>query len=768
MKDMFERIVEQKSQLEEKLEEMAIDLETSKLELELLKAEYEQRKEKEDEEKRKLAAELTLDTTPAAEVYKEKIGQLKNALDRMTTLYESEKLKNEGKDLEIKQYENRQKDSAVHLENISLLLEAIDSREATIEELKLRLDESHGYEKLVEQLTEESLSKEEEVEKAMKMYNEKVEALKMEEEINMLVEEEKRELELQLGSKEAELSNQKNIQIALESRITQMELEIKRYRDKVARLKEQIGVFEGQIRNSGQEEMLKRIEDLLSKQTRLSGMLREARKYEIDAALTQQTLLAAELKIGLFTDIIPSKLTELANVPGYDKIALLYTCRTRCDSALSLLKEKHLIEDETAEVNLPFVGYISELLGKLTAVLVSADQLLYFLCKCTPELYDRVTKEQSKWNHVLVVDSFLVQILELVKDELLSPKVSLDSFNVSATAMADFVEELRTSDASADARARSEAAPSDKFLAEQCLLRIDIPTSVFFYMYTRNGQGTALQLEKAAKIHKNVRRAMELLRKVRVNEDGSKYLRHWQMMGESFEQKFKYAECLWTKDLDSYASNDWTSWLEAVDAQLMGMYNHSNYKELEVEGIEEKVSDISGYGPWGTKNKEVNAELSEAADLKQEIERLNETLKAEKLEILKLEKEIGESKIIKTSLERRLAENQQKIERIGQLEIEKKQFLEREKIYHDSIEKITHEREQFLQQNKELNKKLEEMKTEMEETDVAKPRKGSAMRGSDARRGGMRLMEGAGARLVYSPQEGNYYQQVIRKLIVSI
>jgi hypothetical protein len=764
MKEAFERMAEQKLQLEEKFEEMALDLETVKLELELTKTEYEQRKEKEDNEKRKLAAELTLDTSPAAEVYKEKIAQLKDSLDKMTTLYEAEKLKSESKSLEIRQYENKQKDVAEHLESIEILLEALDSKETIIEELKLRLDEAHGYEKLVEKLTEESLSKDEELEEAVKNYKEKVEALRMEEEINMLVEEEKKELELQLGSKETELSEQKNVQIGLETRMTQMELEIKCYKDKVTRLKEEIGVYEGQIRNSGQEEMLRKMEDMLSKQARLSGMLRDARKFEIDAAISQQALINAELRICLFTDIIPAKLAELVNIPGYDKIALLYTCRTRCDTTLSLLKDKYLIEDESTEINLAFVTYITNLLIRLTEVLISVDQVLYYICKCNPEQYDRITREQKKWNHVLVVDSFLVQILELIKDELLSPKVSLDSFKVSAAAIVELVEELRALDA-ADTRSRAEVAPSDKFLAEQCLLRIDIPTSVFFYMYTRNSQGTSLQLEKAAKIHKNIKRAISLLRKVRISEDGSRYLRHWQMMEESFEQKFKYADCLWTKELDAYASNDWTSWLEAVDAQLVGIYNHSNYKELEVEGIEEKLNDVPGYGPWGAKNKEINTELSEAAELKQKIEQLNEDLKSEKLEILKLNKEINENKIIKASLERRLAENQQKVERVGQLEIEMKQFMKNKKIYEDSLEQLRLECDQYIQQNKELNDKLEVTQKEMEEIQI-QPRKNSMLRGQEVRRGGMRQMEGT--RIIYNTQEGNYCQEVIRKLIVTL
>eukprot|EP01022_Parablepharisma_sp_SALTPOND_P010534 TRINITY_DN1434_c0_g3_i1.p1 TRINITY_DN1434_c0_g3~~TRINITY_DN1434_c0_g3_i1.p1 ORF type:complete len:812 (-),score=175.58 TRINITY_DN1434_c0_g3_i1:559-2994(-) len=772
MQDMLERMIEQKAQLEARLEEMAVDLETSKLELELVREEQEQQRLREEEEKRKLEAELTLDNTPAASVYREKIAQLKNALEKVTTLYEAEKNKTRAQALEIEGLQNKEKELSDKLKDMDILFEAVDSREKIIEELKLRLDEAHGYEKMVEKLTEESLLKDEEIEKMIRKYKEKIEELKTEEEINELIEEEKKELNLQLASKETELANQKNVQLALEGRIGEFELEIKRYQDKITRYKEEIGLLEGQIRNSGQEEKLKKIEELVAKQNRLSVMLREARKFEINSLISQHSLTMAQLKLSLCLAVIPAKLNELVNIPGYEKVALLYTCRGKCDTVLHLLKEKYLIDDEGTEVILPFVSYISELLIKMTTVTVYINKLLYYLTKCTPEQYDKITKDQTKWNHILVVNSFIGQIMELIKDELLSPQVSLDSFRVSVNEVVEFVNDLKVtalSGGSTDTHAKADAEPSDKFLAEHCLLRIDIPVSVLYYIYTRNHEGTSLQIEKASKIHKNIRKTMGLLRKVRASEDGSRYLRHWQMMEESFEQKFKYGECLWTKGKEAYESNDWTSWLEAIDAQLLGMYGHANFKELEAEGIEEKVNDVSGYGPWSVKTKEVNKELSEAAELKQEIEQLNESLKNEKLEYLKLDKEFNEIKIIKGSLERRLGESQQKIERIGQLEIEKKRFLEKEKIYHDSIENLRLECDQHIQKNKDLNEKISTLETQLAESAniTTKTRKGSSMRQQDLRRGSIRVPGEVGlGKSMFSVQGGNYYQQIIRKLIV--
>ena len=48
-----------------------------------------------------MAAEKPHDTSTAAEVYKEKIEQLKEALEKMTLIYEAEKLKAQSHNLEI-------------------------------------------------------------------------------------------------------------------------------------------------------------------------------------------------------------------------------------------------------------------------------------------------------------------------------------------------------------------------------------------------------------------------------------------------------------------------------------------------------------------------------------------------------------------------------------------------------------------------------------------------------------------------------------------
>jgi len=766
---MLERMIEQKAQLEGKLEEMAMDLETAKLEAELLKEEQAQQKKKEEDEKRKVESELNLENTPAAAVYKEKISQLKTSLEKMTSLYEAESNKYRLQALEIENMQGVIKELSEKLKDSDVLFEAVETRDKEIEELKLRLDEAHGYEKMVEKLTEESLFKDEEIDKMIKKYKDKAEELKTEEEINELLEEEKKELNNQIALKDTEIANQKNIQKMLENRLTESEMELKRYQDKITRFKEEIGVLEGEVKNSGQEEKLKKIEELIAKQNRLSLMLREAKKYEINSFSSQHSLVNEKLKLSLCLSIIPGKLNEIVNIAGYEKLAMLYTCRDKCDTALYLIKEKYFIEEESSEINMTFVGYLTDFLLKIISVATAINKLMYYLSKCSPEQYDKITKEQTKWNHILVVNSFLGQTMELIKDELLSPQVSLDSFRISVTAISEFATELKNlifSGPVPEGHSKIEAEPSDKFLAEQCLMRTDLVISIFYYIFTRNKEGTSLQIEKSLKIHKNVKKCITLLRKVHINEDGSKFLRHWQLMEESFEQKFKYAECLWTKSKESYVSNDWTSWLEAVDAQLIGMYGHANFKELETEGIEEKIQDVCTYGAWGLKCKEVNKELSEAADLKQEIERLNEALKNEKLEYLKLEKELKEIKILKGSLEKRLGESQQKIERVGQLEIEKKRLLEKEKIYHDSIENLRLECDQHIQKIKELTEKLAALENANSDPSMNKNRKNSSMRQEGRHGGSIRIPGGEVGKGFYSVHGGNYYQLVIRKLIV--
>ncbi len=765
---MLERMIEEKSQLEGRLEEMAIDLETSKLELEATKDAFGEERRKEQEERTRKEAELAADSsTASASVYKDKLFQLKVALDKITTLYEAEKNNTRKFSLELEQHVKKEQELMEKLKDMDVLFETVDVKEKEIEELKLKLDEAHGYEQMVEKLTEEALAKDEDTERLNAKYKEKTEELATEEEINELMEEEKKELNAQIGTKECELTAQKQIQQTLEHKINELEITVKQYQEKTGQYREEIGILEGHVKNSGQEEKLKRIEELLARQARLTALLRDAHKFEINAILAQHNLAAEELKLRFCQSILPDKLNEIANMSGYDKVALIYASRAKCDSALRLLKEKYLIDDESAELNTPFMVYIADLLLKLTNLDVALDRLLYCLTKCSVEQYDRLTRDQTKWNQLLVVSSFIEQIMALVKEDLLSPQLSLDAFRISLDSIVDFAGELKAAVFPVSTHtkgAQPTAEPSDKFLAARCLFRIDVPICVFYYIYTKNRQGTALQIEKAGKMHRNVRRAVELLRKVRASEDGSKYLRHWQLMEDSFEQKFKYAECLWTKAKEIYAANDWTSWLEAVDAQLVGICGHANFKELEGEGVEERLAEVAGYGPWGANTRDVNKELSEAADMKKEIEKLEESLKGEKLEYLKLENELKAYKVLKVTLEKRLAENQQKIERIGQLEIEKKRFLEKEKSYHDSIENLKSECDQQAQQSKEFSDKAAALETQLAEA-TAKSRRPSTI---NMRRGSMRpagdsFLGNSGI----SVQGGNYYLQIIRKLVVS-
>ena len=71
-----------------------------------------------------------------------------------------------------------------------------------------------------------------------------------------------------------------------------------------------------------------------------------------------------------------------------------------------------------------------------------------------------------------------------------------------------------------------------------------------------------------------------------------------------------------------------------------------------------------------------------------------------------------------------------------------------------------------MQKNKELNEKLEKAELEMTQPNMSQ-RKNSTVRGQDMRRNTIRISEG-GTKMIYNAQDGGYYQQVIRKLIVRI
>lgn len=729
MADTLKKMKSEKEQLEKRLVEMQTDLEINQLELEAEKDKHEKELKQIEEEKAMKAKEFVEGSKESVDQIKEKAVKMKMALEKMTSLYEAEKTLNQQKTKETEEIKKNQAGLEEKLKDLELLMETLDIRDKAIEELKLKLDEAHSYEKIVEKLTNESLGKDEELEKLHKDIESLNEQIKIDEEITEIMEADKKELNDQIISKDFELTTQKRKQEELELKYKEHDLTIKRYQDKMNIYREEIGLLEGQIKNSGQEDKLKRIEELMARQARLAALLREARKFELDAITMEHNMSTVNLKLGFCLSLIPTKLTEYANVAGYDIVALIYASRGKCDSALKVLKDKYLIDDDGTEINLVFVQYVCDLLVKLTNVAVALDKILNYLSCCSCEEYDKIVKDQTKWRDILAVCSFIDDIIQLIKKEELSPQVSLDAFTISAKAIVDFVIGLE--EAAKISGKRIGAEHSDKFLASTCLLRIDIPVSAYFYLYSKSREGAVLQVEKAGKIHRNIKRCMELLRKLRISEDGSNYLRHWQMMEGSFEQKFEYSECLWMQGTEDYKAKEWGSWLEAVDALILGIHGHAYFKELEKEGEGEKLEDIAGCGPWGTQSKEINKELSEAAEMKKVILQLQDDIKAEKLRYLMLENQLKEVKLLKESFEKRLGEQLQKIERVGQLEIDKKKLLDKEGYYRDSLENLRLDSEQKGQKVKELTDKLATMEAELNDAKTAnKNRKLSAMQGT--------------------------------------
>ena len=74
--------------------------------------------------------------------------------------------------------------------------------------------------------------------------------------------------------------------------------------------------------------------------------------------------------------------------------------------------------------------------------------------------------------------------------------------------------------------------------------------------------------------------------------------------------------------------------------------------------------------------------------MKEKINSLEENAKNQAMTYIMLEKELDQHKLLKGKVETRLGEAQQKLEKLGALELEKQRLLDKEKYYNESLDYV--------------------------------------------------------------------------------
>ena len=144
----------------------------------------------------------------------------------------------------------------------------------------------------------------------------------------------------------------------------------------------------------------------------------------------------------------------------------------------------------------------------------------------------------------------------------------------------------------------------------------------------------------------------------------------------------------------------------ATEKDIKSILNLTVVKKSE----EKKLS-----GPWTSQATIVKEKLNKSEETSRELDEAKANLKAQNIKMAKLEKDLSEIRITKTSLESRLADAHAKSQRLAQLEIEKKRLQDREKYFEESLEAANSEMEKLLDQIKGLQEELVQFKEKEED-----------------------------------------------------
>ena len=188
------------------MEGKSADIEIIQLEIEALKDDKEQLLEQ-----MRMASELNANQDDALaglseDELKSQNQKLRQAISALTMGFEVEKSRLGTKIEELSKRARLVDEYEKKLDDMDILLEEIEIKEQEKKQMEERLDECLEYEKMVEEMAEEILKKEDEIEELKGQIEDLEENLAVQEELNEQQEDYMKELNEEIGNKEAEMS----------------------------------------------------------------------------------------------------------------------------------------------------------------------------------------------------------------------------------------------------------------------------------------------------------------------------------------------------------------------------------------------------------------------------------------------------------------------------------------------------------------------------------------------------------------------------------
>jgi predicted nucleic acid-binding Zn-ribbon protein len=658
------------------------------LQQELLRVEKEITDLREDLELKTLELEQYQDDAQRAALSEDNesfnVSELKIALKRLYNESQSQKVMYENR---IQVLENQLADIPsveAKIRQIGELKLELVGKQKEIMNLKDALEETSEQAEAVERLTGENFEKHEKILELSERLKELQELYDLE----VQMAEEQADLEKTLNAdihdREVTIQNLKNELTKMEMQKVDYEKTINQFRVRVCELQNDVQSLKDQLADSGEEEKVKKMQQLMEKNVMINNKMREMMTMHINGKLNEVLYSSLQNKILYMEACIPSNVVDLLEMPILNNYLLLSTLRGK---TYILLSEVIRITIDTIHDK-----YLLRWVANLGALCVN---LIYDCLGLEDHLKTLSYKDYLDfmkaidWGQFLSINSNVDNFLKLLKEGGISSTISLDTFNYSVGIVHHFsIQAVQNF--------------SGKAALSRACLQLSVGIYCLLQMYGLNDSITGA-VDYKELLHKSLTYG-KLFLELGGEEDPVPL----KNMAEVFSSRYSaVSKLLFDNEVGDYSGYSWVDWFTSSEKDIKSFLNFSIVKRQE----ERKNS-----GPWTVQALTVKEKLNKFEETNRDLEDARNNLKTFSLKVAKLEKELSELRISKTGLESRLADAHAKSTRLAQLEIEKKRLQDREKYFEESMDAVNTELEKYQERNKELEEELASLRVKEEDT----------------------------------------------------
>jgi len=764
------------------IEALQIDIETIQVEKTILEEEKDLIEEevREQEQERLKAMEESM-TDDELKYQNEK---LRIALRKLNTDVEVERANWEEQKKEFEEQVARIPELEEKLGDIDVLLEAVEERDEEIENMRETVEEAVEFQQMVEELTEEIVEKEEIIEELEQKVNELEDVQAVQEEINAGQEGYEREMQDELAKKDVKIQELENdVQILEEALLEQDDKESK-HKERITDISKENELLKDQLSSAYDEKTKNKISDMIDKQKKLTIQLRESTRKEISGSLAEINVGISNTLADLYQSFIPEKLLRQGYISNFNKIRLVIYVKNKAHLTYNELCKKKFIEGadyamgEGQTESYEYFRYLCTLGNNSIRCLSLCQKILHALTFMDAEKYKTIA-DSSFWQNFVTANSFLDNMIKMIKDDTLTTKITQRSFEETLDEFDKFYQENIRGEVNNYVRETTkksdfdiDAAPKNE--VKEQILKIGLAVlALGFYLkqrdfYQSKETDRAFQ-EKCGQIFWKMMESIQAVDEIEQDDHGDDYFKTNFNAAKRINDKYEFVSTFWeedsmafdqtdkdsetteeTKDNDltegdesepsvtqvkagsqsSKIKYDWYAWVDSVDRDLLSIMSEKPIQELKDKVREENPSPYlkkMSKGPWITLADNVKNALSQSDALKDENEKMKEKIKEQNVSYVKLKKTKEDLEVIKDTLERKIAALEHESQKLSPLMSEKKRL--EEKLSYIQSELST--KEKIINTQKDKIDKLSNEKEEALQKRPSESRKSMSKKGSD-------------------------------------